>query len=114
VVSVLKLRLALCLALIVAVLTASVGLAQGVRPLTVLYRTFISLLVFGVGGYLLGCVAESFLTRWLESVKPKGQKVDILSEDGLLSGDELLNPSHAAQPFSPLIPYDFEQISSKD
>jgi hypothetical protein len=110
----LKLRLALGLALIVAILTASVGLVQGIRPLTVLYRTFISLVVFAVGGYLLGGYAEKVVDSWLASIKPKGQKVDIISEDGFVTGDELLNPSHAAAPFSPLIPDDLDKITTKE
>lgn len=109
-----KLRLALGLALIVAILTASVGLVQGIRPLTVLYRTFISLIVFAVGGYFLGGLVESVAARWLASVKPKGQKVDIISEDGFVGSDELLNPSHAAAPFSPLIPDDLDRITTKE
>ncbi len=110
----LKLRLALGLALLVAILTATVGLVQGIRPLTVLYRTFISLVVFAVGGYLLGGLVESRVTSWLASLKPKGQKVDIISKEDYLDNDELLSPSHAAAPFSPLIPDDFDRITTKD
>lgn len=110
-----KLRLALGLALIVAVLTAGFGLMHGVRPLTVLYRTFISLLVFAVGGYILGSGAELLLARWLAGIKPKGQNVDIVSEDdGLVTNDELIHPSHAAQPFSPLDPNELERLSTKE
>lgn len=109
-----KLRLALGLALIVAFLTASIGLFQDIRPLTVLYRTFISLVVFAVGGYLIGGLLESVVDKWLAGIKPKGQKVDIISEDALSDGDELLNPPHAAAPFSPLIPDDFDHITTKE
>jgi len=99
----LKLRIALVLALIAAVITAVVGAVQGARATTILYRTLVSLAVFGGGAYLAGKAAEQYLLR-LADVKPKGQKIDITSKDASLGPDELLNPSYAEQQFSPFIP----------
>lgn len=110
----LKLRVSLGLALVVAVLTATVGLVQGARPITVLYRTVSTLAGFSLGGYLAGCLAEAYLKRRLAGVKPKRQGVDIISKDGAIDNDELLNPSHATPQFSPFVPENFEQITAKE
>lgn len=109
-----KFRIAFGLALIVAFLTAVVGLTQGARPLTLLFRTFVSLAVFGLGGYLLGTLAEIWLARRLAKVNAKGQKVDIIDKDSAISVDELINPSHASPQFNPFVPDNFDRISTRE
>ncbi len=108
-----KLRIALGVALVVAVLTAAVGLVQGVRLPTVLYRTAISLVGGALAAYLAAHLAEAYFRRRFADIKVSGKKVDITSKDGLIENDELLNPSHATQQFSPFVPESFEQISVK-
>jgi hypothetical protein len=108
-----KLCIALGIALVVALFTAVFGLMQGVRPVTVLYRAVVSLAGFALAGYLAGIAAESYVRRRVDAVKPRGNKVDIISKDGVLEKDELLNPSHAAQQFTPLVPENLEKITVK-
>jgi len=110
----LKLWISLGLALVVAVLTATFGLMQGARPLTVLYRAGITFAGFALGGYLAGLAAEGYLRRRFADVKPKRQSVDIISKDGIIANDELLNPAHASPQLGPLTPDSFEQLTTKD
>jgi hypothetical protein len=109
----LKLCIALGLALVVAAFTAVFGLMQGVRPVTVLYRAVVSLAGFTLAGYLAGIVAESYVRRRFEGIKPRGNKVDIISKDGVIENDELLNPSHASPQFAPFVPDSFDKITAK-
>jgi len=109
-----KLRISLGLALVVAILTAIVGLVQGARLITVFYRTVISLAGFSLGSYLAISLIEMYLKRRFDGVNPKRQKLDIISKDGIIENDELLNPSHAAPQFSPFVPENFEQITAKE
>jgi len=108
-----KLRIALGLALVVAGLTAAVGLVQGLRLPTVFYRTAISLAGFALAAYLAANLAESYVRRRFAGIKLKRNKVDIISKDGIIDNDELLNPTHATPQFSPFVPENFEQISVK-
>lgn len=109
----LKLCVALGFALVVAAFTAVFGLMQGVRPVTVFYRAVISLAGFTLAGFLAGILAESYFRRRFEGFKPRGNKVDIISKDGVIENDELLNPTHAAKQFTPLVPDDFEKVAAK-
>jgi hypothetical protein len=109
-----KLRISLGLALVVAVLTAAVGIVQGVRPLTLLYRTGMAFAGFSLAGYLTTMAAERYLRRHFDAVKPKRQNIDIISKDGIIDNDELLNPAHASPQFSPLTPENFEKLTTKD
>ncbi|MDR7865482.1 MAG: hypothetical protein RIN56_01630 [Sporomusaceae bacterium] len=108
-----KLRIALGLALIVAALTAAVGLVHGLRTPTVFYRAAISLTGAALAAYLAANLAEAYIRRRFAGVKPGRNKVDIISKDGIIENDELLNPSHVTPPFSPFVPENFEQISVK-
>ncbi|HWQ62172.1 MAG TPA: hypothetical protein VN521_07665 [Negativicutes bacterium] len=110
----LKLCISLGVALVVAVLTATVGWVQGARPLTVLYRAMITFAGFSLVGYLAGLTVDGYLRRRLADVKPKRQSIDIISKDGIIENDELLNPAHASPQFSPLSPDNFEQLTTKD
>lgn len=110
----LKLRIALLLALAVAALTAIVGLVQGARPLTVLYRVAITFAGFSLGGYVAFLAVEAYYRRRFADVKPKRQNIDIISKDGIIENDELLNPAHASPQFSPLTPDNLTQSTTKD
>jgi len=72
-----KLRVALFLAGIAGLLTFISGLMNDTRPITALYRTGISLVVFGCGGFFLGGLAQILLVRVTETVEHKGQNIDI-------------------------------------
>jgi hypothetical protein len=111
----LKLRVSLGLALVAAFLTAAVALVQGARPLTILYRTAVSLGGFLIGGYLAATLIQLYLGRRLAGVKPQGKNIDIVSKEGIISNDELITPPPEAAPkFSPFVPESFEQVTAKD
>jgi hypothetical protein len=95
----LKLVLAGVLALMVGVFTLLAAVSQDVRPLTILQRTIISSMIFGVIGYILGSIAEVFLQRWAAPVRPTGQNIDILNKDEMAL-DALAHPQHF-RPFDP-------------
>ena len=109
----LKMRISLGLALVVAVLTAVVGLTQGVRPLTLLLRISVSLALFGLGSFLLSSLAEAWLKRRLAAANAKGRKIDI-TDTASTSTDELINPSYTGHQFSPFNPDNFERLSTKE
>lgn len=73
-----KIRAALFLAVIAGLLTFISGLLNDTRPITALYRTGISLVVFGCCGFLLGGMAQMLLLRITEKGKQKGQTIDIV------------------------------------
>jgi hypothetical protein len=110
----LKLGIALGLALVVAVLTAAVGLVQGARPLTILFRTGVSLGVFFLGGFLAVTLLQHYLERRLAEIKPQGKNIDIISKDGIIDNDELLNPPPATPEFKPFVPGNFDQVTAKE
>lgn len=72
-----KLRVALLLAVIAGLLTFISGLMNDTRPITALYRTGISLVVFGFGGFLLGGLAQKLLARTADTAQQKGQNIDV-------------------------------------
>jgi len=109
----LKLRIALGLALVTAVLTAAAGMVQEVRPLTILYRTAMTFAGFSLGGFLAAMATEAYYRRRFADIKPKGKKIDIISKEVLFDKDELLNPAHASPQFSPLTPESFEKLTTK-
>lgn len=83
-----KLRVALFLAVIAGLLTFISGLVNDTRPITALYRTGISLVVFGCGGFLLGGLAQTLLARATDT-ELKGQNIDVT--DNLASNEQLSN-----------------------
>lgn len=72
-----KLRVALFLAVIAGLLTFISGLVNDTRPITALYRTGISLVVFGCGGFLLGGLAQTLLARTADTDQLKGKNIDV-------------------------------------
>lgn len=110
----LKLRLTVGLALIAGALTALIGLIQDVRPLTVLYRCLTSMLIFGIGGFALGVMAEGFINNLLAAIKPKGQKIDIINRDELINVDELIGQPRPDNEFSPFTPDNFDRVSGNE
>lgn len=101
----LKLRFALCLALIVGILTLINGVFHGARAVTIVYRVVISTIIFSFAGYYLGVIAESFLKATLIRNIEQRQHLNVISEQQ--TADEL--PIEA--PFSPFTSDNFEQIS---
>lgn len=111
----LKLKSTLGLALIAGTLTALIGFILDVKAYTIFYRSLISSAIFGVGGYILGGMAESYVANVKAEVNPKGQNLDIISEGDIpVEEDAALdsNPSDKAQ-FSPFTPNNFERISGQ-
>jgi hypothetical protein len=78
---VLKLRIALCLALIVGTLTLLNGTLQGARLETVIYRFIISIAIFGFIGYGLGIIVERFLQHTVAKNLEQEQEKDSLKDD---------------------------------
>ena len=101
----LKLRIALCLALVVGTLTLINGVLYGARTVTIIYRVAISVVVFGFAGYSVGVVFENYLKKLYDKETAQGQQIDIVSEQQTI--DELPNESG----FSPFTSDNFQQIS---
>jgi hypothetical protein len=108
----LKQRLTLFLALTGSLLTIIIGMLNDVRLLTIAYRALVSLFIFALIGYVLGLAAEMFLQRLSATIKPKGQKIDITSEEEVIATDYLTAPDDTETEFRPLTPDHFDRISS--
>jgi hypothetical protein len=100
-----KLWFSLGLALLVGTLTLIAGFLSDVRLSSILFRFLISLVVFGLGGYILATLTEKFAIPALVNVKSKGQKIDIISEQELVSENNTEDNS-----FIPLTPDNLENI----
>ena len=102
----LKLRIALCLALIVGTLTLTYGMLQGARTATIAYRSITSVVLFGFIGYGLGFIIENYLKKLLvEKDIKKGQEIDIVIEQQPI--EELSdNPE-----FAPFTADNFQQMT---
>ena len=100
----LKLRIALGLALIVGTLTLTNGLLQGARAATIVYRTIISVVIFGFMGYGLGFITERYFGKVMEKDINKGQEIDVVSEEQSL--EELSSKSE----FAPFIAENFQKM----
>lgn len=100
-----KLRIALCLALISSVMTGLAGVLQGARPLTVLSRTCISLLVFSALGYIIGGFGGQLIGSLLQNQKERGQDIDIVSRQ------EPVHEDNRNSAFVPLTPEKLERVS---
>ncbi|WP_378951880.1 hypothetical protein [Pelosinus sp. sgz500959] len=101
----LKLRIALCLALVVGTLTLTNGILYGARLTTIIYRVLISLIVFGIAGYFLGFVGEKFFKELLLKYTPQEQHIDVVSQQ------EQIEDLPSENAFSPFTSENFEQIS---
>lgn len=100
-----KLRIALGLALISSVITSLVGILQGARLMTVLYRTCISLLIFSALGYLLGEFGPRFIGTLLRERKEISDKIDIVSQQ------QSTQQGDSKSAFVPLTPENLERVS---
>ena len=100
----LKLRIALCLALIVGSLTLLNGFLYGARTMTILYRVIISVVIFAFVGYGFGIIIENFLQRLLNNSIEKEEQNVIEKGEG---SEEL----PVAAEFNPFTSDNFEQIS---
>ena len=99
-----KLRIALCLALIVGTLTLLNGMLQGARLETVIYRFIISVSIFGFIGYGLGIIVERFLKHTAAICLEKEQKKDSLKED------KTFDDSPGDSEFAPFTANSFQQV----
>ncbi|SFL72551.1 hypothetical protein [Pelosinus propionicus] len=101
----LKLRTALCLALIVGTLTLLNGMLQGARLETIIYRIIVSVAIFGFIGYGLGLIVERFFKKIaLKKLNEKYQS-DTLKENE--PSDDVTGNSE----FAPFTSTSFEQIT---
>lgn len=100
----LKLRIALSLALVVGALTLINGIVYDARFMTIIYRVLISIIIFGIAGYFLGTIVEKFLKILVTKSTDKGQHINVVSQEDV--SDELV-PENTFSPFSP---EQFEQI----
>ncbi len=101
----LRLRFAGGLALIVGMVTLVISILNDARPTTILYRSVISVSVFGLLGYLLGGLAEKTYLSKLADMKATEQKTAVM--------DEQPEPTLADNSeFAPFTPDKFEHISS--
>ena len=98
----LKLRIALCLALIVGSLTLINGVVYGARTMTVLYRVIISVVIFAFLGYGLGIIIEKFLQRIIN---------DKTEEEQQVIQEETIAEVPIEAEFNPFTSDNFEQIS---
>lgn len=96
----LKLRIALCLALVVGTLTLLNGMLQGARLETVIYRMIISIAIFGFIGYGIGMIVESFLHKKL---------IEKFQKNSLQ--EEVLDKDMEESEFTPFTSNSFEQIT---
>lgn len=103
---VLKLRISLCLALIVGTLTLTYGMLQGARIATIIFRSIVSIVLFGFIGYGLGIIFERYWQKALkEKDKNEGQEIDIVSEQQPLG--EVCSDSE----FAPFTADNFQQVT---
>lgn len=102
-----KLRAALVLALFAGIVTMAICFINNTRPYTILFRTVITFLLFGVCGFWLIGRAEPFYNKLKGEMKPKGQNIDIVSEN---EQSEMVE-TEAIQEFTPLTPGNLEHLT---
>lgn len=92
---VLKVKLAIALAVIAAIITIIMGFVNHARMIVILYRTVISIALFGTCGYIMGLIYEKNLLPYCKKLLKEevGSKIDIQSspdEDSMIeSGGEV-------------------------
>jgi len=102
---VLKLRTALCLALIVGTLTLLNGVLQGARIETIIYRIIVSIAIFGFIGYGIGLIVERFFENIaLKKLEEKSQRDELKENE---PSDDVTENSE----FAPFTSTSFEQIT---
>ena len=85
-----KVKLAIALAVIAAIITIIMGFVNHARMIVILYRTVISIALFGTCGYIMGLVYEKNLLPYcmkLLKEEEVGSKFDIQSspdEDSII------------------------------
>lgn len=100
-----KLQFAGCLALFVGIVTFVISVMNDARPTTILYRSVISVSVFGLLGYLLAGLTGNWLAAKSDSLHSSEEPAEQVNEqksDGM--------PAERA--FDPFTPDQFEHISS--
>lgn len=95
-----KLRFAGCLSLVVAILTLTISVVHGARPMTILYRTLISIAIFGIAGFIFGGIVERFFGRTLSSQSPKEDQGELVGEDKKIE-NKVAAESADFTPFTP-------------
>ena len=101
----LKLYIALCLALVVGTLTLTNGILYDARLTTIIYRVLISIVLFAVIGYILGVVVEKNYKELVAENITQEETEPIISEQ---ERDETVV---SESEFSPFASDSFEQIS---
>lgn len=96
----LKLRIALCLALVVGALTLLNGMLQGARLETIIYRIIISIAIFGFIGYGMGMLVEGFIRTKLSEKLSKNSMQEEVSDKGSENSG-----------FTPFTSNSFEQVT---
>ena len=108
---VLKLRCAIGLALFAGLLTLLIGLVNDARSMTLLYRTLISVIIFGICGYIFGILADLYMPVILQAIQGFDEDIAVAGQNEPEVSDEAvtvasneatepdLNPSFT--PFTP-------------
>ncbi len=108
----LKLYVALGLALVVGTLTLTNGILHGARFMTIFYRVLISIAIFGIAGYFLGFAVEKFVNELLvKDAAANEQQIDIASQEEEAETEVAAEEGLTENTFSPFASENFEQIS---
>ena len=109
----LKLYVALGLALVVGTLTLTNGIFYGARLMTIFYRVLISIAIFGIAGYFLGFAAEKFVNQLLlKDAAAHEQHIDVVSQEEEAETEKATEEEGLPEnTFSPFASDNFEQIS---
>lgn len=98
-----RLRFAGCLALFVGIATFVISVMNEARPTTILYRSVISVSIFGLLGYLLAGLTGNWLAAKSSNLKSSAEPATHEQANGEPPGDPA---------FDPFTPDKFEHISS--
>lgn len=77
-----RVKIAIALAVIAAIITIIMGFANHARLIVILYRTVISIALFGICGYIMGFIYEKNLLPYCKNLLKEGEigsKLDIQS-----------------------------------
>lgn len=108
----LKLRMALYLALIVGTLTLINGVWHDARMATIIYRVMISVVLFGVVGYGLGVMGDKIYREVVaKRIAEEKEKEVTLGEQANIVNEQNNNEVTPEAEFSPFASEHFEQIS---
>lgn len=109
----LKLRIALCLALVVGTLTLTNGVLHDARVTTIIYRVMISVVLFGVVGYGLAVMGEKIYRELVAKNSNPGEEIEVVPEEqiNIVSKEQTNDEVVPEAEFSPFASENFEQIS---